>query len=66
MGEQTGGGAYTKNQKWMGANQHPPAHTMGFTWGFMHKGVSSIGLLMGVDSLGPIFGERSQVPVLRW
>jgi hypothetical protein len=70
MGEQTGGVAYTKNQKWMGANQHPPmepAHSMGFTWGFMFEGVSSIGLLMGVvDSLGPIFGERSQVPVLRW
>jgi len=32
----------------------------------VHMGFMDKGVVLGVDSLGPIFGERSQVPVLRW
>jgi hypothetical protein len=61
MGEQTGGGCLHQKPKVDGGKPAPTTTHHGVHMGLMQKGVS-----LGVDSLGPIFGERSQVPVLRW
>ncbi len=59
-----GRGAYTKNRKRMGVNQHPPAHTMSFTWGSCTKEYHPLICCWWVlIHLGPIFGVRSQVRV---